>query len=501
MAQMTADSSAKVVALQGKAVARAAGGGVRLLSLGDWVAPNDVIITAQNGFVQLASAEGASAAAFGGGISAAAMAPMTAPVIAPLSNGPSPTSLNPNLAAPNGSSLQSAFRAEALSDASPGLSGLARETAVSLAQEQRSVSVRNQTDRSAPTANDMRLSTSEDTPLAIRLSGHDAQGSLSRYLVLKVPTGGVLSKPGGVPISDGAVLLPAEAERLVFSPAPDFHGNPGALQYRVLDNAGKLSAVASVGLTVTAVNDAPLPGTVPLGPDDVAIADPSPQHLAGTPDYRYSTPSGTPLSGRVQATDVDLDPMRFSTATAPEHGTVVLQADGRFVYQATAGYLGSDQFVVQVDDGRGGVATSTVYLDIGTATPQSADALPHAFSLSQDVFAWTLAEAAAATGPDGLGPVSGAATDTLTSAAIHAPLDLRDLLPGLAEELMLPGSPNNTPAGAAFAPALPADNVLDLFLGHRLDHHLDLAMGWGSAAGWHRPATDPLREPPGYPAD
>ena len=494
MAQLTAGSAGKVVALQGKAVARTPGGGVRLLQVGDWVSQDDVIVTAQNGFVQLTS-----------GASPSAPAPASQ-VVAPPADAPSQLLRGQTLSDSAGGSLQTAFRADTLAEASPfpRLPALGREALSPLALEQRSTSGRTSSDRLAPTALDQQLSTQEDTPLAIRLSGHDADGSLSRYLVVKVPTGGVMSKPGGTPIADGAVLLPAEAQQLVFSPAPDFHGNPGALQYRVLDNAGHVSAVASVAIVVAAVNDAPLPGTVPLGPDDVAIADPNPNHLPGTPDYRYSTSPGAPVAGRVQATDVDLDPVRFSTGTAPLHGNVVLQADGSFVYQASAGYQGSDQFVVRVDDGRGGVATSTVFIEVGTASPQHSDKLPSAlvaadtaanhaepsaFSLTQGVFAWSLAEPTPVSGLAGRPPHTGTLPDTLALPAIHAPLDLRDLLPGLAEELMLPGSP---PAGSTTGPQathLPSAQMLDL--------HLDLAMGWA----WQRPAIDPLREHPGQPTD
>ena len=183
--------------------------------------------------------------------------------------------------------------------------------------------------------------------------------------------------------------------------------------------------------------------------------------------------------------------------------SVLLQADGRFVYQADAGYQGSDQFVVQVDDGRGGVATSTVFIDVGTLSPQLSDKQPNALAagapasepgmapldLGQGVFAWTLAEPAPTSGFEAPGQVAGAGLDMLAPAAIHAPLDLRDLLPGLAEELMLPGSPASGSAPGVHLPPLPTAQVLDL--------HLDLAMG----GAWHRPGIDPWREHPPHPTD
>ncbi|MFG5408343.1 hypothetical protein ABXN37_09740 [Piscinibacter sakaiensis] len=69
-------NAGKVVALQGRAVARSPDGRLRVLQLGDWVAHDEVIITSQNGFVQLATGPDAAAAV---PAAAAADAPLEAP--------------------------------------------------------------------------------------------------------------------------------------------------------------------------------------------------------------------------------------------------------------------------------------------------------------------------------------------------------------------------------------------------------------------------------------
>ncbi|GAP35435.1 Ig-like domain-containing protein [Piscinibacter sakaiensis] len=380
-------NAGKVVALQGRAVARSPDGRLRVLQLGDWVAHDEVIITSQNGFVQLATGPDAAAA-----VPAAAAADAPLRLAALGAAGTAPTVVTGGAAdagaatsdaatrsadALGGAPLTAALRVDALADpvgvGSLGF-GVIGGVGTSTGSFGRTDGGRGG-DRLAPFAVAQQLTGREDTPLAIALSGEDPDGRIAEVWVVKVPTGGVLYTPAGSPIADRSVLTPSEAGALRFEPAPDFHGNPGPLQFFVVDASGKASAVQTVGIWLESVNDAPIPGTVPFGPDDVAIPDPSPNHLPGTPDYRYATAADQPLAGAVTATDVDGDPIRFQTATGPQHGQLALGADGRFVYTPEAGYTGSDAFVVQVDDGRGGVARSTVTVSVGEApaTPGAAD--------------------------------------------------------------------------------------------------------------------------------
>ena len=54
-------------------------------------------------------------------------------------------------------------------------------------------------------------------------------------------------------------------------------------------------------------------------------------------------------------------------AMAPAHGTATINAGGQTVrYTPTAGYSGSDSFQYTVSDGRGGTATGTVNLTVGS---------------------------------------------------------------------------------------------------------------------------------------
>lgn len=64
----------------------------------------------------------------------------------------------------------------------------------------------------------------------------------------------------------------------------------------------------------------------------------------------------------VNDSDADLDSLSASIASGPEHGTVVLDLDGGFVYMPDDGFGGVDSFAYRVSDGRGGeaVALATV---------------------------------------------------------------------------------------------------------------------------------------------
>lgn len=439
---MKPSSSGTVVAMRGKAVARAADGRLRMLSLGDPVGDDEVVLTAQNGFVQIATSDGAAGRAAPGR------------VVSP----PEPVAPVPAGDPAGAAALQSALRLDGLAERAgeaPGVAagaaaGSGTAAAVSATVSHHAAVI----DRLAPRADALRYRVAEDTPLPVSLTGHDPDGGVARVFVVKVPTGGLLWTAEGEPIADRTALTPGQARELVFVPAPNFHGNPGPLQFIVEDQVGRRSPVATVAIEVTPVNDAPLPGTLPIGPDLVPYPDPDPHLVPGTGDYRHATFEGTPVTGQVHASDVDLDPLRFFAAEAPRHGEVVVGEDGRFVYTPEAGFRGEDRFEVAVDDGHGGVARSTVFIDVapvGSAIPAApVDAvvplaaipvgvaqelsgpLPLAFD---EVFAWSLAESGTARAP-----TTDVSADVLQLSALlvgHLPASAAPAMPDLRLDLGL----------------------------------------------------------------
>ncbi|MBQ0958590.1 tandem-95 repeat protein [Ideonella sp. 4Y11] len=171
---------------------------------------------------------------------------------------------------------------------------------------------------------------------------------------------------GGQPISAGSPLVLPQGTlslnpdgTLSFKPAPDFHGQI-TLPYTVVDDQGQ-TVGSTITITVTPVNDPPVPGTEP-GDDGTPVADPNVDPDTG--HYTARTPEDTAVAGQVKATDVDGDTLSFRLDDGPTHGSVVVNEDGTWTYTPGADYNGEDSFTVIVDDGHGGTAIATVDITV-----------------------------------------------------------------------------------------------------------------------------------------
>src|SRR5439155_1122949 len=134
---------------------------------------------------------------------------------------------------------------------------------------------------------------------------------------------------------------------LVYMPAPNFNGTD-SFTYKASDGQAQ-SGVATVTITVTPINDAP-----------VAANDDS-----------YTTPEDTQLTVGAPGvlandSDVDGDILTAVLVSGPAHGTLTLNADGSLVYMPAPNFNGTDSFTYKASDGQAqsGVATVTI-----TVTP------------------------------------------------------------------------------------------------------------------------------------
>ena len=84
-----------------------------------------------------------------------------------------------------------------------------------------------------------RVTTNEDTPVAITLTGSDVDGDPLTYLVVNAPRHGTLS---------------GTAPNLTYTPAANYNG-PDSFTFKVNDGLAD-SAPGGGGITVTSVNDA-----------------------------------------------------------------------------------------------------------------------------------------------------------------------------------------------------------------------------------------------------
>ena len=194
----------------------------------------------------------------------------------------------------------------------------------------------------APVAFPSNAVTNEDTAVALAIPAPvDVDGTVVSIMVSSVPPAGegvVTYLSGGVPVTaaPGAVLTPAEWVTLSFTPAPDFNGPVTPFAYVATDDGGLTSASAEVAITVLPVNDLP-----------VVTADP------------VTTPEDTPVTNQVFVTDPDGDPTVVTLVTPPDNGFVTVLPDGTYTYVPDPDHVGSDTFVVLVDDG-----TSTVSVPV-----------------------------------------------------------------------------------------------------------------------------------------
>jgi hypothetical protein len=192
-----------------------------------------------------------------------------------------------------------------------------------------------------PTALADGFTTAEDTALTQAAPGvlandgdPDSPSTLSAMLV--------------TPPSHGALVFNADGS-FSYTPAADFNGTD-TFAYKAIATYGAggptiETNVTTVTLTVTPVNDAP-----------VARAD------------SFTTAEDTPLNQPapgVLANDTDVDSAMTSVlVTGPSHGTVVLNANGSFVYTPAANYYGADAFSYRAFDGALYSAPAVVSLSV-----------------------------------------------------------------------------------------------------------------------------------------
>jgi hypothetical protein len=175
----------------------------------------------------------------------------------------------------------------------------------------------------APVAAAQSVSTAEDTAKPITLLATDANGDPLNYSIVTQPATGTL---GGTP------------PNVTYTPAANYNGN-ASFSFKANDGSVD-SNVATVSITVTAVNDAP-----------VATAQ------------SVSTSKNTATAITLQATDVEGSALTYSAVTQPAHGTLGGTAPN-LTYTPTTGYTGPDSFTFKANDGTLDSAVATVIITV-----------------------------------------------------------------------------------------------------------------------------------------
>lgn len=191
----------------------------------------------------------------------------------------------------------------------------------------------------APVSQDINLITDEDTPVAGQVTGTDIEGDSLTFTI-------------ATPATHGSVSLDPDTGSFIYTPNADYNGNDSFVVTVDDGNGGTTTSVVTIG--VLPVNDAPVAA-----------------------DLNLTTPEDVPVSGTIQASDVDGDTLSYTLTGAPGNGSVNLNpVTGTFIYTPGAGYVGTDSFVVTVNDGNGGTATSTVTIGVQPVVPVPVNQAP-----------------------------------------------------------------------------------------------------------------------------
>ncbi len=175
----------------------------------------------------------------------------------------------------------------------------------------------------APVANAQAVTTAEDTPVSITLTGSDADSDPLTFSVTSAPSHGALS---------------GTAPNLTYTPAANYNG---ADSFQFVVNDGKVnSPAATVSLTINAVNDAPLANA-----------------------QAVTTNEDTSLAITLTGSDVDGNPLTFALTSSPAYGTLSGTAPS-LTYTPDGNYSGSDSFTFKVNDGTIDSAAVTVSITV-----------------------------------------------------------------------------------------------------------------------------------------
>lgn len=177
----------------------------------------------------------------------------------------------------------------------------------------------------APVANPDVATTPEETPLSIPvlINDTDVDNTLSGSSLI------VVSPP-----ANGSSVVQTSTGMIEYTPQKDFTGND-SFTYTITDADGSTSPPATVTITVSPVNDAP-----------VAIND------------EAITEENTAIDINILQNDYDVDnaviPSSVAITTAPIHGTVTINTTTGLVnFTPESNFVGSDSFTYTIQDADG----------------------------------------------------------------------------------------------------------------------------------------------------
>ena len=174
-----------------------------------------------------------------------------------------------------------------------------------------------------PVANNQAVTTPEDTPVAITLTGSDPENDPLTFAIVTGPVNGTLS---------------GTAPNVTYTPNANYFG-PDSFTFKVNDGTSD-SVPATVSIDVTPVNDPPV-----ANGQSVTTAE--------------DTPAAITLTG----TDPENDPLSYAVVTGPANGVLTGIAPN-LTYTPNLNYFGPDSFTFTVHDGTVDSLPATVSIDV-----------------------------------------------------------------------------------------------------------------------------------------
>ncbi len=162
----------------------------------------------------------------------------------------------------------------------------------------------------APVADEQSVSTDEDTPVSVTLTGSDVENDPLTYAIVTAPSHGSLS---------------GTAPDLTYTPNANYNG-PDSLTFKANDGTVD-SDLATVSITVNAVNDAPV-----------------------ATDQSVTTDEDAAVGITLVASDVDNDPLTYVILEGPTQGALT-GAPPDVIYTPNANFHGPDSLTFKANDG------------------------------------------------------------------------------------------------------------------------------------------------------
>ncbi len=189
-----------------------------------------------------------------------------------------------------------------------------------------------------PTANTDLATTPKDTPVTLPTLSND--GSTNN--------GGLLN-PGSVMVTDspknGTITVNPLTGETTYTPNPGFIGKD-TLYYEVCDY--QVPAKCATAMQVITIVDTATSQNSTLASDDF-----------------NHTSNGNPVSGNALSNDTDAEgdgqTVTPQITEIPGKGTLVLNADGSYVFTPAPGYVGPVNFPYEITDAKGAKANATIY--------------------------------------------------------------------------------------------------------------------------------------------